>query len=700
MTNTDDRERASPPESDQGTARPSVLGQLLTTPTVLLTLPSTPRIAEFVARVVSHVPGVGGCRVCLAGGAAQTGTFPSERCERCPAPTGACTGKPGFQCPLGDLDDVYVLPHDTPEARYGFTVCALSSRRVFAPYAPFLANFANFVALALENHHHRDRLEESVAARTADLQHVNEELAREVAARTLAAETLRKLSHAVEQSPASIVITDVEGKIEYVNPKLLDVTGYAPEEVLGSTPRIFKSGETSPEQYARMWQTLRAGGEWRGELRNRKKNGELYWALTSISPIFDTAGKITHFIGVAEDVTEQKRLEQELRQAQKMEAFGQLAGGVAHDFNNLLTVIQACASAVKYRAELSPAQKNALDGIEDAVDRAASLTRQLLTFSRRQAVRLGPLDLNEVVANTTKMLQRVIGEHITLTARFAPSGAPVHADAGMMEQVLMNLAVNSRDAMPKGGDLLVVTELVTFDGAAPAHARPGTFVRLTVADTGIGIAEADLPRIFEPFYTTKELGRGTGLGLATVFGIVQQHKGWIDVESKVGRGTTFHVHLPRMEIAVREASIATRFPAPRGTETILMVEDEATIRTLGRRVLELHGYHVFEAARAIEALEVWNRHRDEIHLLFTDIVMPGGMNGRELADRLQSEKRELRVLFTTGYTDDLVGDASGLRGGSNFLDKPYDPPRMLAQIRACLDACADGEPSKEGVRLQ
>jgi nitrogen-specific signal transduction histidine kinase len=412
--------------------------------------------------------------------------------------------------------------------------------------------------------------------------------------------------------------------------------------------------------------------------------------MASISPIFDVGGVITHFVAVKEDITARKRLEEELRQAQKMDAFGQLAGGVAHDFNNLLTVIQGNASLAQDSRPGSLEQTAALDEVVRAVARATDLTRQLLMFSRRQTVRLVDLDLNEVVGDMTKMLQRLIGEHISLVSHYAPGGAPVHADIGMLEQVLMNLAVNSRDAMPKGGQLDIQTELVDLgsdEARMDSRRRPGSFVRLTVRDSGSGIAPDLLPRIFEPFFTTKDVGKGTGLGLATVFGIIEQHHGWIEVESRVGVGTSLIVYLPRLEAGVTAAGTRReRYDAGCGTETILLVEDEAAVRSLASRALMRKGYVVLEAASGPEALRVWAAHRAAIDLLLTDVVMPDGISGRDLATRLQVDKPSLKVIFSSGYTNEMPDSDSSLRDGSVFIEKPYATADLERKVRRCLDA--------------
>jgi PAS domain S-box-containing protein len=503
-------------------------------------------------------------------------------------------------------------------------------------------------------------------------------------------EKVRQLSRAVEQSPVSIVITNKDGNIEYVNRKFTEVTGYSFSEAMGKNPRILKSGELPAEVYQRMWECIRNGQEWRGEFHNRKKNGELFWEFSVISPIFNAAGTITHYLAVKEDITERKQLEEQLRQSQKMEAFGQLAGGIAHDFNNLLTIIEGNVALLQDPSNSD--QAGGLVEIAKAAERAANLTRQLLTFSRRQVFQPKPLDLNEVVANTSKMLQRLIGEHIGLETHFAPGGAPIQGDRTMMEQILINLAVNSRDAMPKGGRLVIQTAAIVVrqaDADANPKARPGSFIRLKITDTGCGMPPETLERIFEPFFTTKEVGKGTGLGLATVFGIVEQHHGWIEVESKLNSGTTFHIYLPRL--AESEKS-QTEFPsAPEvrgGNETILLVEDEAPVRSLARTVLEQKGYHILEADSGLSALELWKQHRDTIDLLLTDMVMPGGVSGQELADRLRSEKPGLKVIFNSGYTDEMLGENSPLRDNPNFMEKPFGLHQLLKQVRDCLDGVA------------
>ncbi len=402
-------------------------------------------------------------------------------------------------------------------------------------------------------------------------------------------------------------------------------------------------------------------------------------------------------VGTTQDVTESKAAEQALkaseeryRQAQKMEAIGQLSGGVAHDFNNILTVIEGNAKILASPDTVAKEIQESAAEISDAAKRAGNLTRQLLMFSRRQTMQLRDLDLNELVAHTAKMLQRILGEDIRIQLRFAPRPLLLHADAGMMDQILLNLAVNSRDAMPKGGQLLFETAEVDIDEEAAAHesgqAMPGAYACLTVSDSGSGIPPEFLPRIFEPFFTTKEVGKGTGLGLATVFGIVQQHHGWIGVTSEVGLGTIFRIHLPRLAATTKPKFESSALSSMRGNnETILVVEDELPLRVLVRRILSRFGYRILEAGSGPDALQQWELHRDEIQLLFTDVVIPDGLTGIELAERFLKDRPDLKVIYTSGYSADLAGKEMPDGRGFTFLAKPYEPDRLAEEIRACLN---------------
>jgi signal transduction histidine kinase/ActR/RegA family two-component response regulator len=425
------------------------------------------------------------------------------------------------------------------------------------------------------------------------------------------------------------------------------------------------------------------------ERRLTLRNGNVV-TLEDTGSFVELRGQPPMLLGLFRDVTAQKRLEQQLRQSQKMEAIGQLAGGVAHDFNNILTVIHGHASLLLAAGSLTGVSAKSAQQISQAADRAAGLTRQLLAFSRRQVLQPRQLDMNEVVANMTKMLGRILGEDIALQLNYCPQPARVQADAGMMEQVLLNLAVNSRDAMPKGGLLAIKISTIEVDArrqAEHSEGHTGRFVCLSVIDTGCGIPPENLRRIFEPFFTTKEVGKGTGLGLATVYGIVKQHQGWIEVESQPGHGTTFRVFLPR---SVESADATEDQPAEKavrgGTETILVVEDEVAVRELVCNLLAGHGYRILQADSGLKALQVWRDSKDRIDLLLTDLVMPDQMNGRELAEKLWAERPRLKVIFTSGYSADVVGKDFVLHRGLNYLQKPYHPNKLALAVRDCLDA--------------
>ena len=399
-------------------------------------------------------------------------------------------------------------------------------------------------------------------------------------------------------------------------------------------------------------------------------------------------GRATVLLSVFRDVTNQRRLEEQLRQAQKMEAIGQLAGGVAHDFNNILTVIHGHASMLAMAGDLSETAVRSARQIAQAADRAAGLTRQLLTFSRRQVMQTRQLNFNEVVRNITKLLARILGEDISLRVLYATDNPLVQADESMMEQVVLNLAVNARDAMPGGGELtleVTLVELSADDRVGHPDSRPGKFVCLRVADTGSGISAEHLPHIFEPFFTTKAKGKGTGLGLATVYGVLKQHQGWVEVESTVQRGSAFRVYVPTTEAPVSVSAVAS-LEAPRGgSETILLVEDEEPVREMVCCLLQAHGYNVVEAESGVRALEIWEQCGSDVDLLLTDLVMPGGVNGRELAERLRSRSPGLKVIYMSGYSADVLGKEFVVQPGLDFLQKPYDPDRLAAVIRDSLD---------------
>lgn len=491
-----------------------------------------------------------------------------------------------------------------------------------------------------------------------------------------------------------VITTEVEGHITLMNLAAERLTGW-PQHLAAGLPvaSVFKvrlqSNESGP--IPDFNEVLRSGKTFDSTppLIIVDRNGKQRTISAGVAPIRDKVGTARGLVIVFRDITERQRLENQLRHAQKMEAFGQLAGGVAHDFNNILTVIQSHAALMQTEDANSTAIIESAKEIQQATERAASLTRQLLTFSRRGTIQLADIDLNDIVSNMMKMLQRIIGDHVSLEARYMPQKAMVRADAGMMEQVLMNLAVNSRDAMPKGGRLMIETTSADFDATTLPScnlARPGQYIRLSVSDTGTGITPENLPRIFEPFFTTKEIGKGTGLGLATVLGIVEQNSGWIDVQSQVGMGTTFHIYLPRQEHPLSTVRKTSGNESPGGTETILLVEDEPAVRALALHLLQRKGYRVLEAGNGPQAVEIWKRNAETIDLLLTDMLMPGGIMGMELAQKLRKENPSLKVILSSGYQEEISSEETAHLEGCFFLQKPYPPSRLAQCVRRCLDS--------------
>jgi two-component system cell cycle sensor histidine kinase/response regulator CckA len=491
---------------------------------------------------------------------------------------------------------------------------------------------------------------------------------------------------ALEAAADAIVITDHTGEIVWVNPTFTVLTGYPAREALGRQPReLLKSGRHAAPFYAEMWSTLKQGRVWRGEIFNRRKNGEIYLEDQTITPV-TSGGRITHFVAIKRDLTERRTLEGQFHQAQKMEIVGRLAGGVAHDFNNLLTVINGTAELALMDLPVGHPLRKDLEDIHECGLRAAGLTRQLLTFSRKEIVNRAPLVMADVLLGFRRMLQRLIGEDISLEVRADDSAGAVLADQGQMEQVVLNLAVNARDAMPRGGRLSIEASAVDLDedfARTHVNVRSGPHVRLVVRDTGVGMSSEVLSRIFEPFFTTKEPGKGTGLGLATVYAIVAQSGGTIWVSSTVGEGSAFTIYLPRIA-----ASASGQTPAPgrpsAGRGTILIVEDDEAVRQMTATILEHSGYVIVSAGHAMDGLQALALHPAPVDLIVTDVVLPG-MGGHELASHASAIVPDIPVLFTSGHAADLVL-AHGVREGlTHFLAKPYTPHLLTAKVGEMLE---------------
>jgi two-component system cell cycle sensor histidine kinase/response regulator CckA len=505
----------------------------------------------------------------------------------------------------------------------------------------------------------------------------------------IAEQNLRTLSCAVEQSGDPVFITNSDGIIESVNHAFEKLTGYSHQDVAGKPQLMLKSDQNVPLLYRELWETIR--GEVTRAIRvNRRKNGELYYVDESISPIFDGVGRVTHFVCNCRDLTERLRIEAQLVQSQKMDAVGRLAGGVAHDFNNLLTIITSYSELALDTVEAQSVTHARLQEILSAARRAAELTRQLLAFSRKQPQALRVAELNPVVESISKTLHRLIGEDIELNFVPGESMGRVRLDPVQIEQILMNLAVNSRDAMPQGGQLTLETADIFLDEAYVELKRaiipPGRYAMLSVMDTGVGIPRDELAHIFEPFYTTKPAGRGTGLGLATVYGIVKQNQGFIWVYSEPGLGTTFKIYFPCVAERASSIEVADGISdaARAGTETLLLVEDEEPLRRAAAEFLRLRGYTVLEASNGVDALAVSKSHASQIDLAVSDVVMPY-MSGGELARQLWTLRPETRVLFVSGYTGQTVSDHKVADVENNFLQKPFTLKQLAKKVRTILD---------------
>ncbi len=511
--------------------------------------------------------------------------------------------------------------------------------------------------------------------------------ARDVGVRKAADRERARLIQAIEQSAESIIITDPAGSIVYVNPAFEKETGFTRDEVLGKNHRVLQSLPDRPELIAAVFDTVTREGTWFGEVPSLTKDGSVLREAVTVTAVRDSSGALVNYVAVERNVTRERELEEQLRQAQKMEAVGRLAGGVAHDFNNLLTAINGFTELAVAEAEPGSEVAGYLDEIRRSAERATALTRQLLAFGRRAVLQPRVLDLNRVVAEVAPMLQRIIGDDIRLEVSADPMLWRTRADRGQLEQVIVNLAANARDAMPGGGKLTITTQNATLDGAHAAErpeVQPGNCVRMCISDTGVGIDAATAEHIFEPFFTTKNPGSGTGLGLATVFGIVGASGGHVSVSSTPGQGSTFCVELPAIESEAEEAATpATDGEAEPGRETVLVVEDEPAVLNFAAQLLERNGYTVLRAASGEEAVELARRYPGRIDLLFSDLVMPG-LTGHETASALRSTRPETRQLFASGYSEEMNVNRGTLAAGYPFVAKPYGMGTLLRAVREAL----------------
>jgi PAS domain S-box-containing protein len=523
---------------------------------------------------------------------------------------------------------------------------------------------------------------------------LNAVLRAQIAERENTEESLRLLGSAVEQAKESIVITDAQldlpgPGIIFVNPAFTQMTGYTAEEVIGKTPRILQGPNTDKTVRQRLRQTLARGESFRAETINYRKDGAEFPIEWDITPIRNARGAITHFVSIQRDITGRKQLEEKLIQSHKLESVGKLAGGVAHEFNNIMTVVIGhCELLLNDMTTQDPLYKSA-QAIRKAADRAATLTRQLLAYGRRQLLRPGRLDLNQTLGHMEGMFRHLLGSNVEISLLPAADLYIVAADVGQLEQVILNMVLNAHDAMPGGGKLTLATGNVTLgeENTGPySEFKPGNYAMLAITDTGKGMSPEVMARVFEPFFSTKEVGKGTGLGLATCYGIVKQSGGHISVASEPDQGTTFKIYLPQAPSETQVSLPADLLPSlPVGTETILLVEDDATLLEVAATFLGQLGYRVFTAHDGMDALGLLEqRGQSLVHLLCTDVVMPR-LDGNELAKRLAMSHPEARVLFISGNAEHV-----GVHPGSTFLQKPFTLSALAYKIREVLDAGGKG----------
>ena len=562
------------------------------------------------------------------------------------------------------------------------------AREIGADESEFLKAFREVPVVPRERFGKIARALHTLANQLSTAAYLNLQQARFIAEEKKTQAALTRLSTAIEQSPEMVVITDTEGRIQYVNPGFEKNTGYRAAEVMGRNPNLLSSGRQDEAFYRNLWDTITAGRTWKGRMINKRKDGSLYTEEASISPVLDEAGLIINYVAVTRDISEQQALAEQLLQAQKMESVGRLAGGVAHDFNNMLGVILGYTEMALNN--LPPENKihSHLSQVQEAAERSAGLTRQLLAFARKQTVSPRIIDLNETVEGMLKMLRRIIGENIELVWKPREGPCPVMMDPSQIDQLLANLCVNAKDSINGVGQLTIETDRRTLDKdfcAGRPGFHPGRYVLLAVQDNGCGMERETLDHIFEPFFTTKEVGKGTGLGLATVYGMVKQNHGFIDVLSTPGLGSTFSVYLPQHEAQKGQpGSNLSKTSILEGRETILLVEDEPVILEMTSQMLRDFGYTVLKASSPGEAIRLAREYSGFIHLLLTDVVMPE-MNGRNLARILLSLYPDMKRLFMSGYTADVIAHHGVLKEGVAFIQKPFSIQDLGDRVRDVLE---------------
>ncbi len=533
----------------------------------------------------------------------------------------------------------------------------------------------------------RDTLDVRVKERTTELAETNLRLQTEIDQRQRTERIQRLLSTAVEQAAEGIMITDGSGNIEYVNPAFEEITGYTEDEAIGQNARILQSGYHDQTFYRELWGTIERGEAWRGRLVNRRKDGTLYREEAVISPVKDPTGRIVNYVAVKRDRTVEIELQQQLFWAQKMEGIGTLAGGIAHDFNNLLQVVLGRSEIMLKHKKEGEADYAGIQQIYQAGKRGAELVKSLLTFSRKVEPNLCPLNLNQEILEFQALISRAIPKTIKIDLRLNGDLESAQADSSQIGQILMNLAVNARDAMPDGGTLTIATDNVELDQEYCRRnlgAKAGRYVLLTVSDSGHGMDKETLAHIFEPFFTTKEAGKGTGLGLATVYGIVKQHQGYIVCYSEPELGTSFKIYLPAVRSAKPFKSPETETNIVGGSETILVADDDESVLRLTRELLECYGYDVITATNGKEALKVYQSHGDSISLTILDSIMPE-MDGNQSSAAILQLNPKAKILIASGYLGNGASDGTPACAVKGFVEKPYVTSEFLKMVRDILD---------------
>ena len=499
---------------------------------------------------------------------------------------------------------------------------------------------------------------------------------------------MRKLSRAVEQSPVSIIITDTQGTIEFINPKFTELTGYTPDEAIGQNPRLLKSGKTPPETHKELWETISTGKTWEGEFVNKRKDGSIFYEHATISALRDTDGAITHYLAVKEDITEKKSTMEQLIQSQKMESIGQLAGGLAHDLNNILSVVNGYAGLAQIGMDEDQKVFTYLSEITRASSRAASLTHSLLAYSRKQEMSQQRKDLNLLIETVGSFIKRIIHDNIRFTLSLQADPLCVYVDTVQIEQVLLNLATNARDAMPNGGIFRIETKTGCIDEqfiAIHGYGTIGPYAIITVTDSGHGMDAQTKLKVFDPFFTTKEVGKGTGLGLSMVMGIIRQHGGFVHLKSEPGTGSTFELYLPLVDTVEIAAETTERTPQmEQGAGTILLAEDDADTRSAVEEFLTRAGYTVITAVDGQDAVEKFANHTDEIDLVISDVVMPR-KSGKTSSDEIRQMSERVKFIFVSGHANDIIEREGGFGADVDILEKPLLPYELLKKIRAVLE---------------